>query len=947
MINKLSLAILFVGFFVVLTHAIAYGGKTFQGNAPICPRWALEPWVWEDNGNTRKSIEEVVQGYLSRNIPVGTVLIDSPWSTSYNNFVWDVNRYPEPQQMIDNFHSRNIRVVLWLTGFINKQSSDIEEKDMADYKYAKDRDFAVDKGKDHQWWKGTGVHLDFTNQKARKWWNNRFDNVLKMGIDGWKTDAGELSLDKTVETSIGILTPTDFRKYYYADMIDYTLSQNANGVILARPYSYHDDDEDGFFCPISKCTVGWCGDFQGDWEGIRSQMYTLYTSAQAGYGALAVEIGGYLGSKSNKQQFTRYAQFGAFMPVMLNGGANGGLTNHLPWYHDEQTADIYRYYAVLHSELVPYLFSYSVEANKTGKPIIRNSDAYRGHHKVGEDIFVTAITADKQTQRITFPKDDIWIDYWNEEKLYKGGSALELPYTLDKYPVFIKAGAILPMNVANSLTGHGDPNSKNKQTIVIYPYGKSEFIFHKPQGDGVEYSDITIKTDEAKGTISASGKNELSYILRIKCFKTPSGVKGADSYRYDDAEKYLIVNVTGKKFKIAIDDLAGYSSLSPDKLEVVNTLQPQLRREFYCTPEQAKKELDDFSMTFQSLREWQLRKTRIREGILRGAELWPLPENCDLKPIITSKRVYDGYSVENVAIQVRKGYYLTGNLYRPLTGTGKHAGILCPHGHFLKPNGGGRFTDNMQYRCATLAKMGAVVFAYDMAGFGELADPDWKNEDGISHAKGKPKILQDMLHNSIRAVDFLISLKDVDETRIGVTGASGGGTQTFLLTAVDDRVKVSVPVVQVSAYFFGGCGCESGMPIHQAETFETNNAEIAALAAPRPMLIISDGKDWTRYTDQIGFPYIQHIYALFHAKGNVEHIFLKDEEHDYGYSKRVGMYAFMAKHLNLDLSNVKKSDGSFDESRVTIEKPENMVVFTKEHPIPAGVVMPKQLLFGK
>jgi len=337
------------------------------------------------------------------------------------------------------------------------------------------------------------------------------------------------------------------------------------------------------------------------------------------------------------------------------------------------------------------------------------------------------------------------------------------------------------------------------------------------------------------------------------------------------------------------------------------------------TEEQGKAQLEAFSKTWHNRAEWESRAKNIREGILREAHLMPLPPRSPLKPIIWGKQVRNGYTVENVAFESLPGFFVTGNLYRPLEKSrGKIPGVLCPHGHSKM----GRLDPATITRAATLARMGAVAIAYDMVGYNDLAQAKHDDEN----------VLTLQLWDSMRALDFLTSLPEVDAKKIGCSGESGGGTQTFLLGATDPRVAVSVPVVMVSAHFFGGCKCESGLPIHHTDKHDTDNVEIAALFAPKPMCLVSDGKDWTKNVPQVEFPYIQSVYKLYGASGKIENVHLPEEGHDYGRSKRDAMYRFMAKHLGLNLKLVI-ADGKMDEADTTLD-PNTLRVFNEDHQRP-------------
>jgi len=374
--------------------------------------------------------------------------------------------------------------------------------------------------------------------------------------------------------------------------------------------------------------------------------------------------------------------------------------------------------------------------------------------------------------------------------------------------------------------------------------------------------------------------------------------------------------------------------LAPAILQIASPAQAadrsdQLRQGAFYSESEARENLATIAASYHDLAGWQTRAALIKRGILEGAGLDPLPDRTPLRPIWGEERRHEeGFTVTNVAFESLPGFFVTGNLYRPLDrAPGKtHPGILVAHGH--GPTSGVRFDASYQTFCQMMARIGAVVLVYDMVGYGESTQMEHETDFTLG--------LQ--LWNSMRAVDFMISLPEVDAARIGVTGQSGGGTQAILLAATDERVAASAPVTMVSAHFFGGCVCESGMPIHCRADYETNNAEIAALAAPRPLLLVSVGNDWTKNTPQVELRYIRGVYALYGKRSNARNYHYPEQQHDFGPSKRGAVYAFFADEFGLDTSPIKNTSGLFQERDAVLEPREAMVVFTDTRPRPEGAL---------
>ena len=326
-------------------------------------------------------------------------------------------------------------------------------------------------------------------------------------------------------------------------------------------------------------------------------------------------------------------------------------------------------------------------------------------------------------------------------------------------------------------------------------------------------------------------------------------------------------------------------------------------------PEDGMKLIPYLSSLYGDKAAWEDRRDTLRKEVRERLGIDKLLAVCSKEaPEYGKTRKFDGYTVQNFRLKTANGHTVCGSIYAP-KGKGKHPLIICPNGHFAN----GRYGEVQQQRLATLARMGAICVDYDLWGWGESAD----EVGSEAHQTPEAHVMQAL--NGIRILDWMIQHKDVDKTRIGVNGGSGGGTQSVLLSVLDDRYTACCPVVSVSSWFDGGCPCESGMPI-QLSGGGTCNAELAAMFAPKPMMLVSDGGDWTSTTPELEYPYLQRIYGFYGATDNIKNIHLPKERHDFGPNKRNAVYKFFIETFNLDASKL-------DESKVTIED-ENALRFT-------------------
>ncbi|RKU28818.1 hypothetical protein C6497_08650 [Candidatus Poribacteria bacterium] len=331
--------------------------------------------------------------------------------------------------------------------------------------------------------------------------------------------------------------------------------------------------------------------------------------------------------------------------------------------------------------------------------------------------------------------------------------------------------------------------------------------------------------------------------------------------------------------------------------------------------------------------EWNKISDSLRQQIRVANGLLPEHEKSPLNAQIFGKIEREDYSVEKVYFEAFPGFLTTGNLYRPLGKTGPFPGIVNPHGHW----GRGRIEDiergSIPARCINFAKQGYIAFAYDMVGYNDSGKQMDHRYGGENEELWGLSAMALQLQNGIRAIDFLESLQDVDSERIGCTGASGGGSQTFILTAVDQRIKVSAPVNMISATMQGGCICENAPNLR----LDISNLEIGALMAPRPLLLVSCTGDWTSKTPSVEYPAIKSIYSFFEAEDKIHQVQV-DAEHNYNLASREAVYEWFAKWL-LDV----KDTSTYKEAPYKVESDEDFLAFA-DREIPSHSLKQDEIL---
>ncbi len=468
------------------------------------PLWAFAPQQWRNEHDSSDQVREDAEAMRSLGIPGSLMWIDNPWQTAYNDFIFDEDRFADPDQLIADLEALGYHVLVWSTPYVNR--SGLTEPDFIE---ARDAGYLVtdDVGKPFvfPWQDGPGALVDFTADGATEWWRERISRVTDIGIRGFKLDFGEDVVPElggrlaNLNLAAGSAQTMHERYTYYYHQAYYGMFPDADGFLITRAGTYGEQ-------AVNTCI--WPGDLDSDFSlhgvdngegqrnvgGLPAAVAAGLSLSVSGYPFFGSDIGGFREGPPTTETLVRWSEYAALGTIMQLGG---GGKSHNPWdetLFDPPALDVYQTYSRLHMDLVPHIFSLATRAAADGTPVTRptrfvypDAASDDATFLVGDALFVAPVIEEGATTReVTLPPGT-WIDWWTGEAAEGDGqTSRTVDAPLETLPLWRRANAFVALfaREADTLL---PATSAEVSSYADDEYGRELRLLIAPSGDPAEF----------------------------------------------------------------------------------------------------------------------------------------------------------------------------------------------------------------------------------------------------------------------------------------------------------------------------------------------------------------------------------------------------------------------------------------------------------------------------
>lgn len=462
------------------------------GRMPLPPLWALGYQQCRYSYYPESEVLRIAQTFREKQIPADVIYLDIHYMDEYRVFTWDRERFPDPERLLSKLEKLGFKVVVIIDPGIKVDPGyRVHDNGLKGDHFVRLPDGSLYIG---QVWPGDCYFPDFSNPRTREWWGSLYKDLIDSGVDGIWNDMNEPAVwggtfpDAVQHYDFGkISNHLKIHNVYALEMVRGTyeglmkLSPNTRPFVLTR----------AGFSGIQRYAAVWTGDNQSNWEHLYLSIPMTLGLGLSGVSFAGYDVGGFAGSPS-PELFTRWLQLGVFTPLLRNHTAFG-TRDQEPWSFGDGYEAINKKYIKLRYELLPYIYDAFEEASSTGIPVMRpmvleyqkdeQTYSLSDQFLFGEDILVAPVYTKGASLRKLYLPEGVWFDYWSN-KPYEGPGYITMDASLERLPLLVKGGAIIPMQEPVNYTGE---KSADPLIIKIYPASISVDSLYEDRGEGFEY----------------------------------------------------------------------------------------------------------------------------------------------------------------------------------------------------------------------------------------------------------------------------------------------------------------------------------------------------------------------------------------------------------------------------------------------------------------------------